>query len=249
MLQALLNGKLSSSQENMEDVLTSCVFGCFKYLDPNVGLGPFLREARGIEPMDRPFADLQIQSAAYEFWPYWCEKGYENCEPDVVLTVNGVKGEKLMILVEVKYRSGKSAYPNHESEAPTDQLAKEWDHLVKKAEASGFKPNLVYVTSDAVIPRHDIDQATNEYETKRKEASQRHPFRCYWISWRSLYRVLVGSQGVLAADLRALAEKLEFKEFDGFSKLRTVSGIEWRYCTTYKWAVSEAKPIDWGYEQ
>ena len=47
MLQAMLDGKLSSSQENMEDILTSCVFGSFKYLAPNLGLGAFLKEARG----------------------------------------------------------------------------------------------------------------------------------------------------------------------------------------------------------
>ena len=38
MLQALLNGKLSREQENMEDILTSNVFGLLRYVQPQDGI-------------------------------------------------------------------------------------------------------------------------------------------------------------------------------------------------------------------
>ena len=45
MIHALLNGKLSADQENMEDILTSNVFGLLRYLPPEHGLLPFLAHA------------------------------------------------------------------------------------------------------------------------------------------------------------------------------------------------------------
>ena len=45
MFQALIKGKLTRSEENMEDLLTSNVFGIFKYLPPSEALLPFIGEA------------------------------------------------------------------------------------------------------------------------------------------------------------------------------------------------------------
>lgn len=45
MLVALLHGKLSREQENIEDILTSNVFGVLKYLPPGTVLIPFLSKA------------------------------------------------------------------------------------------------------------------------------------------------------------------------------------------------------------
>jgi hypothetical protein len=43
MLQAMLRGKLTRSEEGMEDLLTSNTFGVLKYLPPEAALLPFLR--------------------------------------------------------------------------------------------------------------------------------------------------------------------------------------------------------------
>ncbi len=249
MLQAILHGKLSSSIENMEDVLTSCVFGSFEHLDCDDGLGSFIREARGSDPNCHPFENLKILKAEYEFWPYWSETGYENCEPDVVLRLQDADGQRLMILVEVKYLSGKSAYANYQTEAPTDQLAKEWDHLVRIADKEKYIPKLVYVTADVIFPKDDISEAAKEFETKRVEISKTHPFECWWISWRSLYRILERLDGVLPDQLRKLAIKLNFREFDGYSDLRGTLAIHWQYKTSYTWAIPEKFTIDWSYGQ
>lgn len=247
MLQALLAGKLSSSQENMEDVLTSSVFGSFQYLPHNEALAPFLRTARGIDPGDKPFNELSIRSAGYTFWPDWSEPGYTNCEPDLVLSVTDERGSKLLISVEVKYRSGKSGYEIEDIDAPTDQLAKEWDHVVLRARQVGARPFLVYVTTDTVIPKVDIEQAKTEYERKCGKLGRFESFRCSWISWRSLYRALLGSQEELAVDLRRLAEKLRFAEFDGFSEIGPASVQTWTYIRSYNWGAILITPSDWKY--
>lgn len=247
MLEALLHGKLSSNQENMEDLLTSCVFGAFKYLDYEGGLGAFLQQATGINTSDRPFADLRIQSATFEFWPFWSEKGYENCEPDVVISVTDAMGTKLLIAVEVKYRSGKSGLSSDDSDAPTDQLAKEWDHLTRIAMHKGYKPRLVYVTTDAVMPRNDIEQAGIEYSAKRGSADETSPFRCSWISWRCLFRLMGSANNDLAVELRDLAGRFGFREFDGFSDLHAVCAPVWRYSRKYEWGDYADNELRWRY--
>ena len=53
MLQALLRGKLSRVQENMEDVLTSTVFGLLRYFPVQSGLWPFLSHAANVQGTSR----------------------------------------------------------------------------------------------------------------------------------------------------------------------------------------------------
>jgi hypothetical protein len=45
MLSALLLGKSSREQENMQDILTSNVFNILKYLPPERGILPFLAQS------------------------------------------------------------------------------------------------------------------------------------------------------------------------------------------------------------
>ena len=82
MLMALLKGKLSREQENMEDILTSNVFGLFQYLPPSEGLLPFLAQTEG-EGMSRPLASLKDATdatAQYDFWPQWTDASGAACE-------------------------------------------------------------------------------------------------------------------------------------------------------------------------
>lgn len=83
MLEALIHGKMTSDQENTEDILTSNVFGVLKYVSPNRGLLSFLSMAV-LPDGTSPFADLPA-TAEYEFWPWWKEADCIGCEPDVVI--------------------------------------------------------------------------------------------------------------------------------------------------------------------
>ena len=248
MLQAVLNGKLSPKQQNMEDVLTSCVFGVFRYDESNQAIGRFLQAARGECATDLPFYGLQIQSIDYDFWPNWDQEGFRSCEPDVVLTLDTVDGEKLLILVEVKYRSGKSTYATDDADAPTDQLAKEWDNLRVIGADKKRKPVLLYVTSDLIFPKTDIDDGATDFNKLRMTASKTDPFACYWISWRSLYQMFAGSEDPLGKDLAQFARKLDFLEFDGFSEIERSVGFCWRYRPTYEWESLTMRTNDWRYE-
>ena len=247
MLQALLAGKLSSTQENMEDVLTSCVFGSFRYMSHNDGLGVFLKEARGIDRDDRPFSDLWINDAQYDFWPSWELEGLTNCEPDVVLSITDSNNKRWLALIEIKYRSGKSSHAKQGSRAPTDQLAKEWDHLTRRATELGCKPVLIYVTADVIYPASDIGHGSDDYDDHRLNTSAYESFCCFWISWRSLYGMFCGQKGKVASDLRALAEKLGFKEFDGFHGDTKILPMKWAYAHSYNWNTRESGPVDWEY--
>ena len=83
MLEALINGKMSSDQENMEDILTSNVFGVLKYLSPDRGLLAFLSMAV-LPDGTGPLANLpQGTTAEYEFWPWWKEDDCIGCECSV----------------------------------------------------------------------------------------------------------------------------------------------------------------------
>ena len=250
MLQALLRGKLSSNQENMEDVLTSCVFGCIRYLNPNDGLGLLLKEVRGSGRIGQPFADLRIVSdPMYEFWPSWRDDGLQNCEPDVVIRFVDSNSKSWVVLVEVKYHSGKSAYADDDIDVPTDQLAKEWDHLVVQSLEHSFEPMLIYVTSDVVYPTQDISNAAEEYRKKRRGSSKYRPMRCCWLSWRSLYRIFQDSESTAAADIRSLADRLGFKEFAGFSPIGNIQLAQWRYRVRYNWVGRRTHATAWRYEQ
>ena len=54
MLDAIIKGKLSREQENMEDLLTSVVFGMIKYLPPHEALFPLLSKAE-LQTGEKPF--------------------------------------------------------------------------------------------------------------------------------------------------------------------------------------------------
>ena len=95
MIEALLQGKLSNEQENMEDLLTSMVFGSFRRMSVEQGLLPFLRESEeitGICPLTQNNKLYSAEYGRYEFWPSW--QGFDNvdsCEPDVVIKLDAGK--------------------------------------------------------------------------------------------------------------------------------------------------------------
>lgn len=149
MIEALLHGKLSRDQENMEDTLTSNVFGLIKYVEPEQALFSFLAGAQDLS-RSKPLTFLQQASCDfinYEFWPRWSEADCYGCEPDVVIRVHLKGDRRLVILIEAKYHSGKSSVADQELERPNDQLAREWDNLVHLAQRERAQPILIYLTA------------------------------------------------------------------------------------------------------
>jgi hypothetical protein len=214
MIEALLHGKLSRDQENMEDLLTSAVFGRLQHLPARV-LGAFLAHARTLGG-ERPLQALAAaQSVEYTFWPLFRELGRDDTEPDVLLTVRDAVGGEWCVLIEAKYRSGKSSRaagdePASEDLMPhserkiRDQLAREWEHLAR-FDAQGW---VVYLTPSFVMPRLDLAEAQAELRAKK-----RPPGRFCWLSWRALDH-LNGSEPLIV-DLHRLLDRLDLRGFHG----------------------------------
>ena len=244
MLQALLKGKLSREQENMEDILTSNVFGLLKYVPPEEGLLNYLALA---EDKDGKYLgslnDGSKVSIEYDFWPWWEESNCIGCEPDVVLKLKLPDKQELLILIEAKYLSGKSSEADELYDAPTDQLAKEWDNLVIRAGASK-RPVLIYLTAHYGYPLDEIEDAVREFRRKRPDSAR--PV-IYWLSWRHLYKVCECSHTPVLADIRCLLERFNFKFFDGVTIEYT--HISWSFEEIINWQTSAGpQSIKWSFE-
>ncbi len=180
MIEALLRGKLSREQENMEDILTSSVFGMLQYVAPKLGLFPFLAQATTIAG-DRPLGflkdvcDLGQARFEYDFWPQWPQS-----EPDVAIDIQCDVRSPHLIGIEAKFRSGKSSEADEVDERPNDQFAREWIDLNGRAESRGAQPVLVYLTADVSCPKPEIEAALEEIRRK-SICGAREPLIC-WLS-------------------------------------------------------------------
>lgn len=246
MLQALLLGKLSREQENMEDILTSNVFGLLKYVRPEEGILNYLSLAED-EDGKRPLQSLSslsedtLASIEYEFWPWWEETNCNGCEPDVVIKLELPDQQNLLVLVEAKYLSGKSSEADEVDDTPTDQLAREWDNLRVKADESDERPVLIYLTAHYAYPYREIYDAISEFLEKRPGGAR--PV-IYWLSWRHLCTVCDSSPLPVLDDIKLLLERLDLQFFDGIA-LDYVK-IPWSFEAVFDWrAVSGIQQIKW----
>ena len=238
MIQALLKGKLSADQENMEDILTSNVFGLLRYLPPEHGLLPFLAHAsshdgRKLE-MPVPIPDVEVDT---EFWPPLAEQGCTRCEPDVLIRIAWPPPDcrRFLVLVEAKYLSGKSSEAEESSTEPCDQLAKEWGNVESLARREGREPVLVYLTAAFGRPVEDILRAAENHHRKTNRTSL--PFTCYWLSWRHLALVAESradldssaTASYILEDLGEMLNRFDLVFFGGFSPHEPVSAMAWRF--------------------
>ncbi len=246
MLDALLHGKLSQEQENMEDILTSFVFGMIKYLPAKDALFPFLAKAEsrtGDRPLEILLQDTE-NKVVYEFWPRLEEKNCKPCEPDVLITITRrkPKDSKIFILIEAKYRSGKSSHRD-ESEEPNDQLAKEWSNLKRRSEVQNATPYLVYLTADFGFPIEQIKESQDELRKKDMSKGE-----IYWLSWRHF--PLLPEESEIVKDIsKALRDKLGLKFYEGISTPSVVP-ITWKFTKTlisrsFKWSLNPVKEVKW----
>lgn len=244
MLMALLKGKLSREQENMEDILTSSVFGLLQYLPPEVALLPLLRLARTPEGA-RPLADLPDGTLAeYEFWPQWDKGGGASCEPDLVLRLALPDGSRKLVLIEAKFHSAKSVGAEHEERAPlNDQLAREWDNLTLYAREEGAGPLLVYLTAHMGCPSEAIEASRAEHRRKRGGEAT-----IAWLSWRHLGTLLTDAPDRLLRDLGQMLRKLSLVFFTGFSEVAPPAPVAWRFeCAPFRfeWRIALIPGLPW----
>jgi hypothetical protein len=229
MIAALIAGKLSPLQENMEDILTSNVFGLMQYLPAPDALLPFLRNAEALDG-SHPLAGLSSNTeATYSFWPRIERPGCHPCEPDVMIRLNDSADGPWIVLIEAKFRCGKSSEEDESSSAPYDQLAREWDNLVSIAEVEKAQPLLVYLTADIGMPRQEIAASAREFSEKRSGCEHAGHFQCAWLSWRRLSVIFRGAQKPALRDLCALANHLSLCYFNGVTPLDLSPLAAWEF--------------------
>lgn len=194
MTVAEIRGKISETggnlSERMEDLLTSDVFGCLRYLPAEKGLIAFLNTAKSYRDkgLNLPLSTLRIR---YLFWPYLKTKGCNPCEPDVLLGLETDQGLHLL-MIEAKYHSGLSSEED-DQEWPNNQLARELDNLnVVTVSQLGWPSDLcivsrslLFITQDMKIPVNLLSQSLAEYQSKRGDEGD-----IFWISWRFLPAIL-----------------------------------------------------------
>ncbi len=236
MFAAQIHHKLTRSEKDMEDLLTSNVFGVWRYLEPHHGLVQFLQTAEPYE--GRGLGLDEVETALIKFWPWVEEKGGNGVVPDVVIEITTPHKEKWLIFVEAKYLSGKSSFPvegEDEGHKVKDQLAKEMENLRKQAQRLGFSQHaLIYITKHTLMPRADIAESVLELG---KITGDRSASKFYWTTWRRLPDILFKTSascekvaaGILS-DLRTILLEMGLTFFQGMtSKGWTMGETPWDF--------------------
>jgi len=188
-----IHGKLEGTNltDRSEDLLTSNIFGCLRYVPPKKVLLPFLETSQSLSGKDLPRLD-SVCTVHCSFWPSLHSIGHAACQPDVVLGLETEDNLMHLVMVEAKYLSGPSSeendkhLPHHQLGRELDQLSTlspsilRWETTLEIATRS-----LIYVTMDFSIPKDDIEKACTEYSSKRGRNE-----KIYWTSWRSLPAIL-----------------------------------------------------------
>ncbi|WNZ28476.1 MAG: hypothetical protein IAX21_07350 [Candidatus Bathyarchaeota archaeon] len=245
MLQAQLRGKLPRDLENMEDLLTSNVFGSIKYIQPEKGLLQILLNSEDSEGNTHTFDFSNIKNVTYHFWPWINESGCYGCEPDVYIKIDFENGSKTLVFVEAKYLSSKSSESDEKKEAPYDQLAREYDNLQELAAKENASPIFLYITADLGYPMIDYVESVKDYQRyKQKEMSMQ------WISWRKIPKIFTDAEkDSILHDLVKVIQRLGLTFYEGIKTLEPPN-IEWSFkaVVNWDWSVYEDLLIDWEFK-
>ena len=226
MFIAQIRNKLTRKEEQMEDLLTSNVFGLWRYLPAELGLLQLLETAKNCEGQGIPMP-YEVAETHLDFWPWLREGASKGCEPDVLIDLVGSDGKKCLVLIEAKHLSGKSSIATNVTDEPlpTDQLAREMLNLRLLAQRNSADSHaLVYVTSDAGLPIKDLSNAITELTDKTGVGSAD---QFYWTSWRVLPQILRAVElsardpveKKLVGNLRIILDQMGLDYFRGISSM------------------------------
>jgi hypothetical protein len=242
MFEAQLKGKLTREEEDLEDLLTSNVFGAIKYVHYIEGLMPLLSEAETGDG-SKPLQGLNvIYKPEYQFWPSLKEEDCNPCEPDVLISITQSNGKQILILVEAKFKSGKSSEADL-SDKPSDQLSKEWDNLKCLATKNNSDPYLLYITANIGFPEKEIKESISEYLKKREST-----INILWLSWRKIPAIFHNTESEIIKDLVKLLRRQGLIFFEGF-KINQVESFNWQFqAGDLGYPLSERLMITWSFK-
>ncbi len=209
MFQAVLFRKLDESlfaKQEFEDILTSDVFGAFKYL-PADYLHAWIARLRERHPILTPAFKLAQGFPEVEFWPqlHAVKEAGHICEPDVVLW-----WQQLAVVIEAKRASN----------FQVDQLQVERESTQHAAIARGFATHVIVIAVGRNRPAWWL----------RHRQTTKH-----WLAfstWGTLADVFLatlsvrqatGSQPQEAALVRDLLARLEMRDIQPFCGFRRLA--------------------------
>ena len=156
-------------------------------------------------------------------------------------------GTKTWVLIEAKYRSGKSSEAIVGIEKPNDQLAREFDNLKNISRRERItRYALVYLTTDYACPKNELEESSNEY--KRKRGSNPN---LYWLSWRMLHDVLESadySDKNIIEDLRDLMSSLNLTMFRRL-RFEVLKKLEWSFERIPKYWLWDVIKPEWAFSR
>lgn len=223
--------------EGSEDLLTSDVFSAFRYLPPELAFIPFLSQAINFTKSSViSYSFNEITKVDYIFWP---KTLFYKREPDLLILLSRQNKPPISIVVEVKYRSGKSNLDRNQSpeefqDLAGDQLAEQYLELQKgnfklgdtlrKQLTESEERFLLFITAHEALPK-DITDETLEILIE-KGFKKQDLDNLYWLNWQTVLKVInkilcekidipQGYQ-LMLEDLKNLLEKKSLDSFSGF---------------------------------
>lgn len=197
MYIAEIKGKLPSSLNNMEDILTSNVFSFLKYSNRNIFLKLFLNQ------LGLSLDNNELKSAEFIFWPTF----EDGTEPDLLILVG-----KYYLLFEAKLYSD---FGDSEDEQ-RKQLVREAKWGLNNAERLEKNFFLIAITNDYFF-KEEKYKCLKNYKTYLKWIN--------WQRVTELLLNLIEKNGVnlknydFAEDLYDLLEKKNLRAFRAFDNL------------------------------
>jgi len=233
----------------MEDLLTGNVFGLWRYLPAKLGLRGVLQSARRADG-EQLHVPESFKLASLEFWPWLQISENKGIEPDILLRLRDSSGQLLIVLIEAKFKSGKSSFatPGGQGDQVNDQLGKQMVSLRSIAKDEHAKSYaLIYLTAEPKFPLPGIQQSIDELELKTHQGSQSH---FYWTNWRAVYSELVttlhsSSMGEiernLLTDAVQILESLGFSDFTGITSPFSGAAVpNWSMSVAFTWNIPRA---------
>ncbi|MED4402092.1 hypothetical protein [Metabacillus fastidiosus] len=262
MIAAELNGKIPSTLQNSEDLLTSSVIGLFQYLSSHSYFQSVLESSVNLNGHQLTF-DSPVKECCFVFWPK-----LENSEPDVLLRLKTESDSEILICIEAKYWSHKSSHEDESidlqdrTNSQRDQLAREIEDIhkvncLRYLNINRSKLNsivLIYLTNHTYLPREEILESILHVNGVHFEKGQ-----LYWLTWREIHNSISKIKNFLTLqdlkllnDLKKLLEKKGLQSFNGFQHhVEKVSGINITYNTalnSYSWnCKNDVEKLHWYY--
>jgi len=209
MLLAEIHGKGRRDIEDVEDLLTSAVFGHLRLIDPPVFWLNFLQRARTAHTPSRSFTEIlsglgvqvsRFSKVRVSFWP----RLQGSSEPDLLVELSGVGIPTITFVIEVKLHAGKS------STGEGDQLAKYLDKLAHLecplAHSTIENRFLVYLTKNFVGA--DLEESVKRAKTSNAES------RIFGIEWNDIAEIASDQR----QHHRLLDEVADFLKLRGFER-------------------------------